>query len=448
MNNYNTNSPKSSYAFCLAIIAAWLLIPLQISAFASDEIPGGPQKQPIAIVGGTVHTATGQTIENGTVLFDAGRITAIGKNIQLPEKTKKVDAKGKHIYPGLFESHSQIGLIEIGAVRATNDRSEVGTYNPNAKAIVSVNPDTEVIPVTRSNGVLLALTAPSGGMISGKSAVIQLDGWTYEDLTLKAESALHVSWPRLAPSSSRRSRRSDSDEDSGVKQLAELKEYFDNARTYHKARTTDPIKQPFDIRLDAMGSVLNGETPIMVSADSIHEIQSAIAFSLEQKVKLIILGGYDAPACADLLNKHQIPVIVSAVYRNPRRADDRYDDAYSLPKRLSERGIKYCISGTDRSETWNARILPDHAATAIAYGLSEDEALKSITLYPAQILGLDKQVGSLEKGKDATLFVADGDIFEITTRVTNAFVQGRNVDLSDRHKRLYKKYKQRYQQDK
>ena len=186
----------------------------------------------------------------------------------------------------------------------------------------------------------------------------------------------------------------------------------------------------------------------MVSADSLDQIQSAVAFCVKEKAKMILLGGYDAPLCADLLKKHNIPVILSAVYRMPRRRNDAYDAAYTLPARLEKLGVKYCISGTDKSETWNARILPDHAATAVAYGLSLEEALKAITLYPAQILGVADRVGSLEKGKDATLFVSNKSPLEITNQVEMAFVQGRTVELSDRQKRLYKKYQQKYGQQK
>ncbi len=204
--------------------------------------------------------------------------------------------------------------------------------------------------------------------------------------------------------------------------------------------------QPFDLRLEAMVDVVNGKLPIMVRADLAAEIQSAVAFAVEQNVKLIILGGYDAELCADLLKKHDVPVIISAIYRLPQRTDDDYDASYTQAVRLQKAGVKYCISGTDRSETWNTRILPYHAATAVAYGLDQDEAIRAITLYPAQILGVDDRVGSLEVGKDATLIVTDGTPLDVTTNVERAFIQGRNVDLSSKHLRLYEKYEQRQAQ--
>ena len=339
-----------------------------------------------------------------------------------------------------------MGLIEIGAVNATDDRREIGNLNPNVKAQVAVNPDSEVIPVTRSNGVLLALTAPRGNLVAGKSAVIQLDGWTYEDMTVKAVAAMNITWPRVRSAIPFSSGGQKERESTSTDPLEELRTLFEDTRAYIAASKGD--RQRTDLRLEAMIPVVQGKLPVMVSANSLDQIQSAVTFCSRQGAKLIILGGYDAPLCADLLKKHKVPVILSAVYQLPRRRNEAYDAAYTLPHRLQKLGIEYCISGTDRSETWNARILPDHAATAVAYGLDPDEALKAITLYPSRILGVDSRVGSLEKGKDATLFISDKNPLEITNQVETAFVQGRQVDLSDRHKRLYRKYQQKYEQQK
>lgn len=441
-----------SVFYTTVVILTWILT---VDSIAHDEVPGGPQKQPIALVGGTVHPVSGPAIENGTVLFDAGKISRIGKSVEVPKGTKIIDVSGKHVFPSLFEAHSQIGLIEIGAVRSTDDRREIGSFNPNVKAQIAVNPDSEVIPVTRSNGVLLALTTPSGSIVSGKSAVIQLDGWTYEDMTVKSVAAMNIIWPSVksaiaySPSGSpeRRGRSSATGSESeGTDSIGQLKKLFNDAKAYQAAIKAKSKTQKHDLRLESMIPVINGELPMMVTANDLQQIQSAVAFANEQKAKLIIFGGYDAPHCADLLKKHQVPVVVSAVYRLPRRRNEDYDTAFTLPAQLSQLGVRYCISGSDRSETWNARILPDHAATAVAYGLDQTEALKAITLYPAEILGVDDQVGSLEKGKDATLFVSDQSPLEITNQVELAFVQGRAVDLSDRHKRLYQKYQQKYRQ--
>ena len=416
----------------------------------ADEIPGAKQKGPIALVGGTIHTVSGDAIEGGTIVFENGKITAVGKNVAIPDGAEQLSAEGKHVYPGLFESHSQMGLTELSAVRATVDTSETGDVNPNAKAVNSVNPENMIIPVTRANGVLLALASPSGGLISGRSAVLQLDGWTYEDMTLKPEAAMQVNWPSQSLSPRRARRMSKKEIEEFKKRQAEnlrgIRKLFDQARAYRDLRESSPQDQPFDLRLEGMVDVVNGTLPIMVRADRAAEIQSAVAFAVEQKVKLIILGGYDAELCADLLKKHDVPVIISAIYRLPQRRDDNYDAPYTQALRLQKAGVKYCISGTDRSETWNARLLPYHAATAVAYGLDPDEAIRAITLYPAQILGVDDRVGSLDVGKDATLIVTDGTPLETFTNVETAFIQGRAVDLSSKHLRLFKKYEKRQEQ--
>lgn len=410
---------------------------------ANDEIPGAPQQVPVALVGGTVYPVDGPAVEGATVLFANGRISAVGKELELPTRTHVVSVAGFRVYPGLFESHSQLGLIEVRAVRASRDQSESGRLNPNARAYVSVNPDSELIPVARSGGVLLALTAPTGGLISGKSAVLQLDGWTSEDLALQKECTLQVTWPVFRSSWHASADAVAERRKKAVEDVQQLRDLFSGARAYARARAA-ASGQAFDSRLEAMRSVLEGTTPIMVEADGLTEIQSAVAFAHEQDVRLIVLGGYDAPHCAELLKKHDVPVIVSATHRVPRRRDDPYDHAYTLPERLRQAGVRFAISGSYRSWGPNTRNLPHHAAMAAAFGLPREEALKAVTLYPAQILGVADRVGSLLVGKDATLIVTDGDPLETTTRVHRAYIGGREVDLRDRHKRLYRKYREKY----
>lgn len=413
---------------------------------ASDQVPAAPQSHPIALVGGTVHTVSGKVLENATLLFEKGRITAVAAQVKLAEDVEKVDITGKHVYPALFDSYSAIGLVEINAVRATRDGAETGDLNPNVRAEVSVNPDSELIPVARSNGVLLALSAPAGGLISGQSAVLQLDGWTWEDLTLQSRAAMHVGWPQMSVVSDWWM-ESSAKEQLAVRdrQLKLLEETLNNARHAWQA-SREPGADPLDIRTSSMVPLLSGEQRVIVTANSVSQIQSAVAFAVRQKIKLVLLGGYDAVACAPLLKRHDIPVIVGGVYRRPTRRDDDYDAAYTLPQRLHKAGIQFCIASNGRFGASNIRNLPYHAATAVAYGLSEDEALKAITLYPAQILGVDDRVGSLQPGRDATLFVSSGDPLETTSLVEQAYVQGRRIDLSDKHKQLWQKYRTKYRQ--
>ena len=231
-----------------------------------------------------------------------------------------------------------------------------------------------------------------------------------------------------------------------IQALKDLRELFENTRTYIRARATNPTGQPFDSRLDSMIPVVEGRIPLLIAADRAHQIQAAVAFGVEQKLKVILLGGHDAEMCAELLRRCDVPVIVDAVHKDPRRDHEEYDASYTLPERLRRNRIRFCISGTGRSETWNTRNLPYQAATAAAYGLPYDDALRSVTQYPAEILGIADRVGTLEKGKDATLFVSDGDPLETETQVTAAWIQGRKVDLTSRHTQLYDKYRTKYRQ--
>jgi imidazolonepropionase-like amidohydrolase len=416
-------------------------------ASASTQIPAKPQDHPIALVGGTIHPVSGPDIVNGTVVFDKGKIIALGSAVNVPADAEKIDVTGKHVYPGLIDANTAIGLTEIGAVRATNDRSEVGPINPNVKAQVAVNPESELIPVARSNGVTLVLTAPNGGVISGTSALLYLDGWTWEDMTFKAPVGMHVNWPSMVTRTAWWMQEPEEKQlENRDKALNDIRNAFADARAYMTAKQAEATPgvsyHKFDSRWEAMIPVLEGTIPLIVNADQIQQIQAAVAFAEKEKVKLVIQGGYDAPPCADLLKRNSVPVIVDGTHREPERADDPYDNAFTVPERLRQAGITFCISGG--GEAANVRNLPYQAATAVTYGLPRDEGLKAITLYPAQILGVADRVGSLETGKDATIIVTTGDPLEIPSQVTMEFIQGKKIDLSDKQKILYEKYKERY----
>ncbi|MFH1923951.1 MAG: amidohydrolase family protein, partial [Planctomycetota bacterium] len=387
-------------------------------------------------------------IEQGTLVFDNGRITAVGRKVAVPPGAQRIDVRGRHVYPGLINAYSSLGLVEISAVRATRDDRETGKVNPNVRAEVAFNPDSELIPVTRSGGVLLSLTAPSGGLISGTSALVHLDGWTWEEMTLKAPVGMHVQWPAMSPATDWKEKEEEPKEEDGPKErdkaLQLLEQTFADARSYQKAQAAEKTgagRHPLDTRWEAMLPVLEGKLPLVVTAEELQQIQAAVAFAQRENVKLILYGGYDAPHCAALLKKHRVPVVIAAVHRLPLRRDDAYDAAYTLPERLRAAGIPIAIASHNTS---NARNLPFEAATAVAYGLPPEEALKAITLYPARIFGVDDRVGSLEVGKDATLIVTDGDPLETPTQVEAAYVQGRAVDLDNRHKRLWRKYREKY----
>ena len=403
-----------------------------------------------------MHTLTGEP-QQADVLLSKGKIVAIGKDLPATGDAQRIDVTGKHVYPGFIDAATDIGLTEIGSVRATRDTSEAGQVNPNARAEVAVNPDSELIPVARANGVLLAVTGPDGGILSGTSALLQLDGWTWEDMTLRAPVAMELNWPGMSATRAWWQRETERDQlRQRDERLRQVKQTFDDARAYMTAKenvgaangtsggASGASHQDFDARWDAMIPLLRGQIPLAVNANEVQQIQAAVAFAQQEKVKLVIVGGADAPLCADLLKKYDVPVIVTGTQRLPQRRWSGYDDAYALPAKLEELGIRFCIAGT-RSASY-ARNLPYQAGMAAAFGLDKDDAVKSITLYPAQILGVADRVGSLEPGKDATLIVTTGDPLETPTQVEQAYIQGRKIELTSRHTRLWEKYKQKYEQ--
>lgn len=435
----------------LSVILSFLAAVIVIASYpasAHEQIPAPPQNRPVALVGGTIHTVAGWDIEGGTVVFDKGVITAMGNDVAVPDNAERIDITGKHVYPALIEAYSHLGLTEIDAVRATVDFIETGDINPNIRAEMAVNADSERIPITRSNGVAIAGTIPEGGLISGQAAVIMLDGWTWEDMTLKSSAGMVINWPSMPVTAVAGMQKSGDEARKKIEERIDLLEKaFKDARAYMTAReAAEKDDVPFhrsDIRWDAMIPVLKGEEPVMIMANSLAEIESAVEWADRAGVKMTLVGGADAPLAADLLQKRDIPVIVSTVLRLPERRHSTYDEPFTLAKRLHDMGIRFCIAGD--SGAGNERNLPYHAAMAAAFGLSKDQALKSVTLYAAEILGIADRVGSIAIGKDATLIVTDGDPLEITTVVEQLFIQGRNVDLDNRQKALYRKYTEKYQ---
>lgn len=417
------------------------------TARSSNQIPAKPQEKPIAIVNATIHPVSSTPIERGTIVFDKGRIVAVGTNVAIPQNAEVIDGTGKHVYPGLMSPDTYIGLTEIGAVRASRDVAETGRINPNVRAEVAVNPESEIIPVTRANGITTFVTSPRGGLISGLSAVMMSDGWTWEEMTLKAPAALVVQWPSMTIARGWWVTKSEEEQiKDREKALKELAEAFRDARAYMTAKNAEQHKGiPYhtsDVRWEAMIPVLDGKVPVVVSANEVQQIQAAVAWAQQEGLKLILKGGHDAWRVTDLLKEHNIPVLAGGIHRLPSRRFEKYDEPFTLPKKLHEAGIPFAIISDD--EAPHERNLPYQAAQAAAYGLPKEEALKAITLYPAQIFGVADRIGSLEVGKDATLIVTTGDPLEIVTNVEMEFIQGRKIDLTSKHTMLYEKYREKY----
>lgn len=431
------------------------------AAPAQDLVPKAPpQPAPVVLTNATIHTVTGGVVLGGTIWFDGGTIQGVlppGEEPQLPPGRAPIvlDLQQKHVFPGLISAHSSLGLVEIGAVRQTVDTDELGELSPEALALTAVNPDSAAIPVARSNGVLAAAVFPSGGLLPGRTSVIQLDGWTNADLAVRGDGGPVVAWPadRSAGPRFGRGRRTrdrgaeDEPDGDGKDRTERLRQRIDDAfaaaQAWLAARTADP-DVAFDVRHAALAPALRGEVPVFVLADDSEQIESAVLWAVQRTLRIVIVGGRDARACADLLKRHDVPVIVDGVHRLPERDDSAYDEAFTLPRDLAELGVRFCIAtGQDFS---NERNLPYHAATAVAFGLDPARALRAITADAAEILGVGDHLGALAKGKDATLFVADGHPFDLPTKIEMAFVSGRRIDLRNKQTELAQKYRERYRQ--
>jgi imidazolonepropionase-like amidohydrolase len=449
---------KGTIAHRLGRLWPGLALVMTLTAQASDTVPPPPQTRPLLITGATLHTVSGPVLVGGRMLIERGRITAIaGAGEALPQPqggaAEVVDLGGRHVYPGFIAANSAVGLTEISAVRATVDHAEVGPINPNARALVVVNADSELLPVARANGVLAALVVPGSGqrgLIAGTSALMQLDGWNWEEMAIERETALHVVLPsmRLTPQALAplpdvlqvELRKFT------LEQLQKLDEAFAAARAYQRARANAP-DNPADQRWEAMLPVLQGGRPVFVHADELPQIRYALGLAERHGLKLVIVGGADAWRIADVLRERHVAVIIGGVHELPLRRDEDIDARFRLPAVLAQAGVAFCIARDGSTfAAPNERNLPYEAATAAAFGLPRDEALRAITLYPAQILGVADRLGSLAPGRLASFIVTDGDPLETTTRVERVFIQGREVSTANRQTRLTEKYEQRYRQ--
>lgn len=421
-----------------AVLAlAFVVVPSTSAAQVRMTVPR--QAVAVALQGATIHTVTNGVIENGTIVFDNGVITAVGADVPIPPGARVVNVSGKHIYPGLIDAYTTVGISEIGAVAMSNDVREVGDFNPNIRAELGVNAESRHIGTTRSAGVLTALTTPAGGLISGMSSALALEGWTWEEMSIESAAALNVNWPN--PNPRRRGfgggGQNGDDQPTYGERVQQLKDFFAEARAYRDAvEAGEEINS--NSRYDAMIPAINGDIPVVVAADGAAQINDAITWATEEGVRLVIRGGSDAIHVADRLAAEEIPVILTSTMAAPGRAHEGYDVAYRRAADLYEAGVRFAISGG--SSALNTDRLPYEAGVAVAFGLPEEEAIKAVTINAAEFLGLDDRIGSLEPGKQATLLITTGTPIDMTSDIEQAYIQGRELDMNDIQKHFFEKY--------
>ena len=418
--------------------------------FGNNQIPGTEQKRPILLRGGTLHTVTGDVLEEHDLLFAEGKIITIDEQIQPSPETDVLDIYGKHVIPGFIAGYTRIGLTEISAVKQTNDHSEIGEINPNVRANVAYNPDSDLIPVTRSNGVLTVNSAPTSGRIAGQSSVMYMDGWTWEDATLKHPSALNLNWPSMRFDFRKDAKKKEKEQREGYnKAIREMDLLVRDVRAYHHRKNAKERKaehkQKSDLRLESMIPFIVFKEPIHIKANNVRQIEAAVKWSTKHDLNIVIVGGGDAWRIPEILVEKNIPVILLGVQNTPRRRFEPIHTPYKVPAILQKSGVHFCISlNPGYPMDGHVRTLPDEAMRAASWGLTKDQALRAITLSAAEILGVDERIGSLDLGKDATFFISDNEPLTQSNHPTKAFIQGKEIDLSDRQKDLWEKYKEKY----
>jgi imidazolonepropionase-like amidohydrolase len=409
--------------------------------------------QNLLLSGATIHTVSGETFSPGKVLIQDGKIAAVGATVS-GNGAQIIELSGQHLYPGIIALDTVLGLTEIGAVRSTQDTTEAGDYTADVESWIAVNPDSELIPVTRANGIAYFEPVPEGGNIPGQSGLVAVDGWTSEQRTFKKPLALHVFWPSMELDTTQRPRgktKPKSLDEQAKERRAKLRtldDFFQEAAHYTKAKAVAGKEGAPALEKtpawEAMLPYVRGELPIMVHADEVRQIRSALEWAGTNHFKVIITGGRDAWMVAELLAAKKVPVVYSHTFTLPSRATESYDVYFKAPQMLHKAGVQVAFgNGLSTMDAALTKNLPYSAAQAVAFGLPESEALKGITLYPAQLAGVADRLGSIEAGKTATLFACDGDILDIRSHVTHLWLAGKEVSLESRHTRLYERYSKR-----
>ena len=425
------------------ILASLMIIS---SAFAQESVyPAKKQETPIVIMNGTIHIGNGQVLNNSSIEINDGKITAIGSNITPAANAIKVDAKGKHVYPGLILSNANLGLIEVNSVRATADATEIGEFNPSVRSLVAYNTDSKVINTLKTNGITHANIVPQGGTISGSSSIVQLDAWNWEDAAYAKDNAIHLNLPSLfnrpnpyaaflglqAPQGDPVKR--------GMDQIEEIKQFLRAAKAY----AAEAKHSNTNLKFEAVQGLFTKKQKLFIHCDVVREILAAIDFKNEFGFDIVLVGAAESVQVADILKRNNIPVILSQMHALPTLADDGVDLPYQTPALLQKAGVLFAINDEDGQH--RGKNLPFNAGTAAAYGLTKEEALSAITLNAAKILGIADRTGSIETGKDANIVISEGDILDMrSSNISLVMIGGRIASPTDKHKQLYERYKMKY----
>jgi imidazolonepropionase-like amidohydrolase len=411
---------------------------------AQTPTPAVAQSASILILNATAHLGNGQVIKEACIGFENGKITLVGEEISAKydrSRYKKViDAKGKHVYPGFIAPNTPLGLVEVQSVRATVDLVEVGDYNPSVRSVVAYNTDSHILPTIRSNGVLLAQVVPQGGRVSGSSSIMELDGWNWEDAAYSIDDGMHLRFPTVYTSGfDPVNGFSQKKNENFVKDITDTETFFREAKAYNEK----VAPMPKNLKFEAMRGLFTGKKTLFVHANAAKEITEGVAFGKKFGCKTVIVGGRDAWLLTELLLSNGVAVILEETQALPSRNDDDVDQPYKTPALLKKAGVEFCMSVTGY---WQQRNLALMAGQAVGFGLDKEAALAAITSSTAKILGIDKTVGTLEIGKDATLIISEGDALDMRTSIVKqAFIRGKELDLDTKQKQLYRRYKTKYE---
>lgn len=418
----------------------YIFVLLCCSSIFAQQTPGAKQTEAVTLVGATAHIGNGKVIQNSIIIFENGKLEVVADATvtKVPYKGRVIEVHNKHVYPGFIAPNATLGLVEVDAVRASNDQREIGTYNPHIRSLIAYNTESRVTETMRPNGVLQGQITPRGGRISGTSSIVQFDAWNWEDAVIKEDDAIHINWPRTfnrsgwwaAPGPTTPNKNY-------AKQVTELQEFFTNAKLNNSELT--------HLVYESMRPVFTKKKKVFIHLEDEKQIIDAVTFGVAHNLDLVLVGAYEAYKTMDLLKKHQIPVLVQRIHSTPSNDDDDYDMSYKLANMLTKGGILVGLESSGDMERMNTRNLPFYAGTCVAFGLDKEKAVSLITLNTAKILGIDDFTGSLEAGKDATLFISEGDALDMrSNKLTHAFIQGRVVSLSTHQTELFDRYSKKY----